>query len=140
MTVFLDANVLFSAALGGSTFKLIFELAEKGRFELVTSEYCYLEAATNLQRKRPASAATLDQLMLEIRRVPHGRPLHLTKAQALLPEKDAPVLAAALTANADCLVTGDRKDFGHLMAHNELGIRVCTPRDFLLSGPPDKTF
>jgi len=48
--------------------------------------------------------------------------------------KDAPVLAAALAARADVLVTGDLKHFGALMDRDDLPLRVRSPRAFLLEG------
>ena len=44
LTVFLDANVLFSAAVGGPAFELIWELARRGLIRLVTSAHCRAEA------------------------------------------------------------------------------------------------
>ena len=40
-----------------------------------------------------------------------------------LPEEDAPILAAAVTAQADVLVTGDRGHFGHLFGRTVRGVR-----------------
>jgi uncharacterized protein len=59
----------------------------------------------------------------------------LASARRLVAEKDAPVLAAALAARADVLVTGDLKHFGALMDRDDLPPRVRTPRAFLLEGP-----
>jgi len=44
LTVFLDANVLFPAAVGGPAFKMIWEPARRGRIRLVTSAHCRAEA------------------------------------------------------------------------------------------------
>jgi len=76
---FLDANVLFSAALGGEGFGLLWGLAERGAVELVTSSYCYLEARVNLERKAPAAIGRLGERMRVVGLVgpvpstPHGR-------------------------------------------------------------------
>jgi predicted nucleic acid-binding protein len=59
----------------------------------------------------------------------------LARARRLVTEKDAPVLAAALAARADVLVTGDLKHFGPLMQRADLPLRVRSPRAFLLEGP-----
>ena len=53
----------------------------------------------------------------------------------LLPAADAHVLEAAWSAGADALIIGDVRDFGALMARDGLGLRVRTPRAFLLDGP-----
>lgn len=54
-----------------------------------------------------------------------------------LPDKDAPILAAAVAAQADILVTGDRTHFGHLYGKVIGGLRVLTLRDALASSIAD---
>ncbi len=50
-----------------------------------------------------------------------------------LPEKDAPILRAALAAGATHLLTGDLRDFGHLLGRQVGGLKVQTPGAFLRS-------
>ena len=130
LKVFLDANILFSAALGGSSFKLIWELAEKGKIDLLTSRYCRVEAERNLSRKRPEAQGYLRELLAQVREVPDA----LFPVIELLPEKDIPVYAAAVANKADVLLTGDTKHFGRLMARNDLPLQVRAVRNFLLEG------
>jgi predicted nucleic acid-binding protein len=132
LRVFLDANVLFSAALGGASFDLLWKLAASGRVELLSSPYCVEEARVNLERKRPDRAARFVGLLAAVTPV---EDVTNPRSTALLPPKDAPVLDAALDAGADVLVTGDRTHFGALMTRDDLGIRVRTPSAFLLEGP-----
>lgn len=137
MRVFLDANVLFSAALGGEVFRLIWLLAERRRLELFTSPLCHMEAAFNLERKRPQAAPRLPLLMQRVQRVaepeetdpPSDEPLK-TLFQSL-PEKDRPVLQAALYAQAQILLTGDLRHFGPLMNRGDLPLRVLSSGDFI---------
>jgi uncharacterized protein len=131
--VFLDANVLFSAALGGDAFGLLWRLAERGAVELVTSAYCYLEARVNLERKEPAAIDRLSERMQAVGLVGAGDE-HVAWAAALLPEKDAAVLAAASGAGAAVLITGDLRHFASLMTLGDLTPRVTTVRGFLLTG------
>lgn len=135
LIVFLDANVLFSAALGGPAFELIWELAHGEQIGLVTSAHCRIEAAANLERKRPRSAPGLGRLLSDVGLAPEPPAEVLASARRLVAEKDAPVPAAALAARADVLVTGDLKHFGALMDRDDLPLRVRTPRAFLLQGP-----
>lgn len=137
MRVFLDANVLFSAAVGGEVFRLIWLVAERGRIELLTSRVCLVEAAFNLERKRPQAAPRLPLLMRQVRLVaepegtdpPSDEPLKtLFKS---LPEKDRPVLQAALQAQAQILLTGDLRHFGPLMNRGDLPLWVMSPGDFI---------
>ncbi|HMU50769.1 MAG TPA: hypothetical protein PKA13_13420 [Geminicoccaceae bacterium] len=48
-----------------------------------------------------------------------------------LPEKDAPILAAAVAAAADLLVTGDRRHFGGLFGRTVHGVRILSLADGL---------
>jgi hypothetical protein len=48
-----------------------------------------------------------------------------------LPLEDAPILAAAIDARADLLVTGDRTHFGRLYGRSMQGTTVVTPADAL---------
>ena len=41
--------------------------------------------------------------------------------------KDAPIMAAAVVCAANILVTGDRRDFGHLFGQSIEGVRVMSP-------------
>ena len=131
LKLFLDANILFSAALGGPSFGLLWEIASAGKVSLCTSRTCVDEAESNLARKRPDALVRFGDLCRKVREVPEA-PERLEDVQALLPEKDAHVLAAALANEADVLLTGDVRHFGALMIGTDLPIRVCTIRSFLL--------
>jgi predicted nucleic acid-binding protein len=48
-----------------------------------------------------------------------------------LPLDDAPILAAAVRARADLLVTGDRAHFGALAGRNLRGVEVASPAEAL---------
>lgn len=127
--VFLDANILFSAALGGSSFALIWDLARADKVILLCSRYCLLEAERNLSRKRPAALSLWPALLESVTLVPDENPEILGVD---LPEKDMPVYAAAVACGADVLLTGDTTHFGHLMDRDDLAVRVFTVRRFLL--------
>ena len=134
LTAFLDANIMFSAALGGSSFKLLWELADAGHIELCSCQFCFTEAEENLRRKRPDRLEAYGTLRAGVAEVPDAPEGH-TDADELVDEKDVPVLAAALAAGADVLLTGDKKHFGALMGRTDLPLRVRTVRAFLLEGP-----
>jgi predicted nucleic acid-binding protein len=48
-----------------------------------------------------------------------------------LVEKDRPILAAAIAASVDYLITGDKSHFGHLYGTRVSGVYVISPADFL---------
>lgn len=72
MRVFLDANVLFSMALGGPVFNAILEVAKRGRLHLLTSAFCYLEAWRNVELKVPEKRQALEGILKWVRLVPEA--------------------------------------------------------------------
>ena len=130
MRVFLDANALFSAARStGSPLHGFFRLAEAGVCELVASPFALDEARRNIARKHPANTAALERLIARIAVCREaGAEAVLWARSTGLPEKDAPILAAAAEAKADILVTGDRTDFGGLYERKLRGVEILPPR------------
>ena len=131
MRVFLDANVLFSAAYRETgSVRAYFALAAAGACTLVTSGYAVDEARRNIRAKHPDRSRELE--LLVGRTVICREPASETLAWAAshrLPPKDAPILAAAIDARCHLLVTGDRTHFGPLYEHKLRGTVVVTPAD-----------
>src|SRR3989338_205061 len=115
MRIFLDANILIAATAspdGGSGY--IFRVAENdASWQLLTSVYALQEARRNVLKKLPSCEQTLIKLIVAPELVfVHDPPRALVElANAVVPKKDAPILAAALSAKADVLCTLDIKDF-----------------------------
>lgn len=130
MRVFLDANVLFSAARSSdSPLHGFFRLAEVGVCELLASPFALDEARRNIARKHPAKTADLEQLIARIAICREATSDEVRWARSTgLPDKDVPILAAAVQAKADMLVTGDRTDFGSLYDRKLRGVEVLPPR------------
>lgn len=127
MRVFLDANILFSAALGPRTKAHgLMELAPTRRCELLTLTYAIEEARRNLARKTPRALDSLRPLLatVTVAEPPSSGLLAWAEAEGL-PPKDAPILAGAVAARADLLVTGDRRHFGHLFGRELRGVTVA---------------
>ncbi|MGB7989903.1 MAG: PIN domain-containing protein [Candidatus Methylophosphatis roskildensis] len=140
MRLFLDANVLFSAAhsLQGNA-NALFRLAGGGTITLVASSYAVEEAVRNIGLKFPQCAAELASLLQRLVLGPEPAPALISAASGFgLPEKDVPILAAAIAARADILVTGDRRDFGPLYGQAIHGVLILPPADALdkLLDPP----
>ncbi len=122
---FLDANVLFSAAYrekSGLT-----RLWDRPGVELVTSAYAAEEARRNLMS--PDQRARLESLLSRMRIV--GESDLPMPASVKLPDKDHPILKAAVAAEATHLITGDVKDFGRYFGTRIAGVLVVTPADFI---------
>ena len=133
MRLFLDANVLFTAAHNPSgKAALTIELGKDGHWELATSPHASEEARRNLERKFPRSEEGLHSLLRGIRLVAHRPRIPFPPGLA---EKDRPIFQAALACDATHLLTGDLKDFGPFMNRPEetFGILVQTVADFLRS-------
>ena len=126
MRVFLDANVLFAASWSdGAVRRLLRELLEEGHV-LVADEYVLAEARRNQQDKSQDGTRELDRLVrrLEVRPLARHAPLRIA---AVLPEKDRPVLTAAIHASCAALVTGDRRHFGLLYGRVVGGVAIHSP-------------
>ena len=124
--VFLDANVLFSAAyLPDSGLTKLWSLG----VDLITSAYAIEEARRNLatgderrRLERLLEPLTIVQETDRARRLPKG---------VDLPDKDVPILLAALSANATHLVTGDTTHFGVLYGVTIAGTTILAPAAYL---------
>lgn len=143
MRLFLDANVIFTAAHNpGGRSSALFELAAHVRCRLLTSSHASAEAERNLRLKYPQALGRLNALLQLVTMEGEAGPPEVAWAlEQRLPLKDAPVLAAAVGCGADVLVTGDRAHFGHLLGHRVRGLLVLTPADALslvLSLPRDR--
>jgi len=124
--VFLDANVLFSAAYRlGAGLRRFWELEA---VELVTSAYAAEEARSNLrdadQRQRLRFLLALVRVVEDVADLP-------LPPDVELPPKDRPILVAAMRAGATHLVTGDVMHFGRYFGRRIGGVLVQKPADFL---------
>lgn len=129
--LFLDANVLFTAAhnpSGKSAF--IIELSAQGYWEVVTSNYAAEEARRNITIKFPDCLEHFETLLRSVKNVPTGVG---NSCPVDLPEKDRPILEAAIQCKATHLLTGDIKDFGPYMNKPEQsgGVIIQKVADFL---------
>jgi predicted nucleic acid-binding protein len=121
MRVFLDANILFSASLPKSHLALFLEgLGEYA--ELLSNVYACEEAERNLATKFPGSLPVFQKLCGVIELVPVG----IFDSGVGLAEKDQPILCGAIAGQADYLLTGDKKDFGHLFGKSIGGVTVVS--------------
>jgi len=122
--VFLDANVLFSAAYR-PTSKLR-ELWRRPDVELLTSAYAVEEALRNLDDGEQRQG--LGKLLESVTVVGEAPQRAL---QVELDAKDRPILAAAIEARATYLLTGDLRDFGRFLGRSVEGVRIVQPAEYL---------
>jgi predicted nucleic acid-binding protein len=119
MRVFLDANILFSASFPKSHLaQFLGEL--QCHAVLLTNAYAKAEAARNIAVKQPKRIAVHEKFAASLELVP----LQLFDPGVKLAEKDQPILCGAIAGSADFLLTGDRKDFGHLFGTTVRGVKI----------------
>lgn len=127
LRIFLDANILFSAAKSdGPVLALVVRLLEAGH-ECWVDGYVIDEARRNIHAKAPSRVQALDALLSKCQ-VATGAPTTLGAGIEGLPEKDRPVVAAAAALACEILVTGDRTHFGKLYGRLVHGVRIHSPR------------
>ena len=127
--LFLDANILFSVSYGSPGLDRLWSLVKKGHCELVASQYVVEEAKRNLDQQEHLER--LSAYLLQLTIVAEADPS--IPCPIDLPDKDSPVLMAAIASNADYLLTGDVTHFGKYYGKTIMGVTISTARDYLLS-------
>jgi len=127
--LFLDANILFSAAYSADS--PLLELWQLKKVLLFSSAYALEEARRNLALLRPDCSSSLQRLTAKVQLV-DAPPLAKAPIEARgLPQKDLPILLAAIEVRATHLLTADKKHFGSLRGKTVQGVLVLTPGDYL---------
>lgn len=134
-SVFMDSSALFAAILSptGAARRLIV-LGLSDRIRLVISGDVLIETRRNLVHKAPELEPLLDRLLDEIDfEITASPPKEdIRAAEEYVAAKDAFIIAAAVIAAVDYLVTFDRK---HLIDPPEVsarsGLHIGTPGDVL---------
>jgi uncharacterized protein len=125
--VFLDANILFSAAYREDSG--LAKLWRLKNVELVTSAYALAEARGNLdtdeQRQR------LDRLAGHVRIEAESSGGPDLPRGLKLPDKDQPIMRAAIRVGATYLLTGDLRHFGAYFGKTIGGLTILPPADYL---------
>jgi predicted nucleic acid-binding protein len=124
--VFLDANVLFSAASRADAG--ILKLWKLNGVELLTSAYALEEARINLYEEE--QRARLDRLTRAME-VIASHPQGALPSGVKLPLKDQPILLAAIKTQATHLLTGDLTHFGHYFGRTIAGVLILPPANYL---------
>ncbi len=133
MRVFLDANVLFSAAFTDGAVRRLVNDMHAASHTVVADRYVIEEALRNLAIHRPEAVPVLHTLTAALTVAPTRQSAADVPAEELrevqFPEKDIPVLASAIGAGCDILITGDVRHFGPLVGRTVGGVTVRSPVD-----------
>jgi len=128
MRIFLDANILFSAAKSAGAIRQLMALLQAAGHECWIDGYVLDEARRNLAAKAPAGSAILEALLPRLHLATRQATDAALAASLPIVEKDRPVLMAALAARCAVLITGDRTHFGKLYGKTIHGVTVHSPR------------
>jgi predicted nucleic acid-binding protein len=135
MRGFVDASVLYAACYSetGSARELLLE-SVRGHLILVVSPHVLEEVERNLVAKAHQALPAFETLIKLVDPEKARKPTleELEQAAAYTALKDAPIVAAAVAANVDYLVTWDRK---HLINPPKVaersGLRILTPGELM---------
>lgn len=121
MRVFLDANILFSAADSRSATRQLLD-AVLDRAEAVTGQHALEEARRNLQIKRPQHLGGLTVIQRRITTTAaFDGQIHVQ-----LPQEDIPIVAGASGSGCSHLWTSDRRHFGRYYGKKIGGVLVVS--------------
>lgn len=141
MKAVLDTNIWVSGLLWGGPPGQIILLAESRQLSIIASETLLMEIETTLtysklQPKLQQLNETLESLSRRIRQLVEVYPIASLSVASLRDPDDTVILATAIAASANAIVTGDRD----LLTLAEFaGIPIMTPQAFLNRySPPSK--
>jgi predicted nucleic acid-binding protein len=123
MRIFLDANILFSAARPGSRMRAFLEVLSK-QADFLTNAYAVEETRRNLELKSPNGLKSLERLVRRCEMVSQLA----ADLEVELPLKDRPILGGAIAGHATHLPTGDERDFGRFWGKAVRGVKIVSPR------------
>lgn len=136
MKVFIDSSVLLSAACSktGASAAIV-GYCKKKYIEGCVSSYVLEEIQRNAIKKlNETEKIRLHRLLIaaRLKLVSDPSEAFLQKARLLVPQKDAPVLAAAVSSLCTYLITLDVKHFkAQTVANSNLPLKIVTPREML---------
>ena len=123
MRVFLDANILFSAALPHSRMRTFLDVL-LDRVDCLINEFATEEARRNLAAKFPDGVESLERVVRRCEMVSQ-----LTTGLGVeLALKDLPILGGAIGGSATHLPTGDQRDFGKFWGQTIQGVKIVSPK------------
>lgn len=131
--IFADSSVLIAGVgsrQGASRAMLV--MAEIGLFKLIVSRQVLAECERNLRKKLPRTLPIFAELLtaIELEIVPDPSLAESQKWEPIIEAKDAPILAAAIEAKAERLLSLNTKDFTAEVARQS-GLIIQTPDEFI---------
>lgn len=133
--VFFDSSVLISASISATgKSRYLLNLSDKNKIKGISSRYAVLESERALIKKLPEALLMFQKVIQEANLEILDFPKNIVKYEKMIKDKaDAPILASAIEAKVDYLVTLNRK---HFLSDKELQSKV----DFKIIKPEEFKF
>lgn len=133
--IFVDTSVIVAgiASRRGASYAILL-LGELGFIRLVIIPYILNEAERNFQKKLPAALPDYQRVKTQINWdiQPNPSAILFSQWEDVIPQKDIPVLAAAVSAQPHRLVTLDTKHFiDNPDVASKSGVKILTPGDLI---------
>ncbi|HBR21004.1 MAG TPA: putative toxin-antitoxin system toxin component, PIN family [Nitrospiraceae bacterium] len=132
--VFLDTSALIAgiASVKGAA-RAVLQLAETGLIEIIVSRQVIVEADRNIEDKLPEMLGEYRKFIELLAPVLVDDPsfVEIKRFLTVINSDDAPILAAAVNADADFLITWDKKHFIGKNIHVHSNMKIVTPGEFL---------
>ena len=132
--VFIDTSVLIAgvASVTGAS-AVVLDLCEAESIQMVISRQVLVEADRNFSSKLPNLVLQFRQFIRTLVPVMVEDPptAAVEWAAKFIDRKDATILAAAIEAKVDYLITLDKRHFLNPKVRHNAPIEVCRPADFL---------
>jgi predicted nucleic acid-binding protein len=131
VTVFLDTSAILAASWSAKGLsRNLIEHGPKAGWRLITADYCVTEVEKNVM-KHPSGRADWNRTIRSRLEVV-GSVYVIDRPIVFDATKDKPVILSAIGSDADYLVTSDTTDFAHILGTVVYGVKVRTPKTFLL--------
>lgn len=133
VSIFADSSVII-AGVGSTTgaSRAVLILAELGFFKLAISPQVIEESQRNIAKKLPAFMPVFSDFLARIKPevTPDPSVEECDRWMTIIESKDAPIIAAAISAKVNRLLTLNTKDFTAEVAART-GLIIQTPGDFI---------
>jgi len=134
LKVFLDTSALIAgiASVKGAA-RAVLQLAETGLIEVIVSRQVIVEADRNIEDKLPEMLGEYREFIKFLAPVMVDDPsfVEIKRFLTVINPDDAPILAAAVNADADFLVTWDKKHFIGKNINVQSNMKIVTSGEFL---------
>lgn len=131
MRIFLDANILFSAAKSAGAIRWLLDRLWASGHECTADAYVTGEARRNLEHKFPTATPDLERILENITTVISPPLIDTFHLEKLLPEQDRLVLASAIHNHCQVLLTGDKLHFGSLYGKTIEEVMIHSPQSLV---------